>query len=83
MLQSDSSATSLSHNARARTNEIHRRGAPDEAQNIDYIRKELSRLGKMARNMQMRELAHFIDVAGEVAGEFNGPNEKSRTRRTS
>jgi hypothetical protein len=38
-------------------------------QNVDHIRKELSRLGKMARLMQLRELAHFIDVAGEVATE--------------
>lgn len=38
-------------------------------QNVDHIRKELSRLGKMARLMQLRELAHFIDVAGEVASE--------------
>jgi len=38
-------------------------------QNVDHIRKELSRLGKMARLMQLRELAHFIDVATEVATE--------------
>lgn len=38
-------------------------------QNVDHIRKELNRLGKMARIMQLRELAHFIDVAGEVATE--------------
>lgn len=38
-------------------------------QNVDHIRKELSRLGKMARLMQLRELAHFIDVAAEVATE--------------
>ena len=38
-------------------------------QNVDHIRKELSRLAKMARLMQLRELAHFIDVAGEVATE--------------
>ena len=39
-------------------------------QNVDHIRKELNRLGKMARLMQLRELAHFIDVAGEVATEI-------------
>jgi hypothetical protein len=38
-------------------------------QDVDHIRKELGRLGKMARLMQLRELAHFIDVAGEVATE--------------
>lgn len=38
-------------------------------QNVDHIRKELSRLSKMARLMQLRELAHFIDVAAEVATE--------------
>ncbi|HWA50296.1 MAG TPA: hypothetical protein VG742_18645 [Dongiaceae bacterium] len=38
-------------------------------QNVDHIRKELTRLGKMARLMHLRELAHFIDVAGEVANE--------------
>ena len=38
-------------------------------QNVEHIRKELNRLGKMARLMQLRELAHFIDVAGEVATE--------------
>lgn len=48
-------------------------------QNIDHIRKELSRLGKMARLMQLRELAHFIDVAAEVAAEFrNGAAVKTR-----
>ena len=40
-------------------------------QNVDHIRKELSRLGKMARLMQLRELAHFIDVAAEVATEVH------------
>jgi hypothetical protein len=39
--------------------------------NVDqtHIRKELIRLGKMARDLRMKELAHFIDVAGEVAAE--------------
>lgn len=40
-------------------------------QNVDHIRKELGRLGKMARLMQLRELAHFIDVASEVATEVH------------
>ena len=35
----------------------------------DHIRKELVRLSKMARSLRMKELAHFIDVAGEVASE--------------
>ncbi len=41
--------------------------------NIDenHIRKELVRLSKMARELRMKELAHFIDVAGEVASEMN------------
>lgn len=47
--------------------------------NVDHIRKELNRLGRMARLMQMRELAHFIDVAGEVAAELrNGGTSKTR-----
>lgn len=83
MLQSDSSATGPSRNVRGRTNGTHRRGASDEAQNIDYIRKELSRLGKMAGNMQMRELAHFIGVAAEVASELNEPMGKSKAPPTS
>jgi hypothetical protein len=36
----------------------------------DHIRKELIRLSKMARSLRMKELAHFIDVAGEVASEM-------------
>ncbi|MEZ5829877.1 MAG: hypothetical protein R3D05_01705 [Dongiaceae bacterium] len=39
----------------------------------NHIRKELVRLSKMARELQMRELAHFIDVAGEVASELAAP----------
>jgi hypothetical protein len=41
--------------------------------NIDqnHIRKELVRLSKMARDLRMKELAHFIDVAGEVASQIN------------
>jgi hypothetical protein len=43
--------------------------------NIDHnhIRKELVRLSKMARTLRMKELAHFIDVAGEVASEVPLP----------
>jgi hypothetical protein len=43
--------------------------------NIDHthIRKELVRLSKMARTLRMKELAHFIDVAGEVASEMPLP----------
>ena len=37
----------------------------------NHIRKELVRLSKMARDLRMKELAHFIDVAGEVASEMN------------
>jgi hypothetical protein len=78
LLQSDTNGTGLSQSLRARPNAAVRRNAPDDAQNIDYIRKELSRLGKMARHLQRRELAHFIDVAAEVAGELHGPNGKTR-----
>jgi hypothetical protein len=38
-----------------------------------HIRKELVRLSKMARTLRMKELAHFIDVAGEVASEMPLP----------
>jgi hypothetical protein len=47
-------------------------------QNIDHIRKELTRLGKMARLMHLRELAHFSDVAGEVASEIQSVAAKPR-----
>jgi hypothetical protein len=36
---------------------------------IDHIRKELTRLSKMARSLRQKELAHFIEVASEVALE--------------
>ena len=36
----------------------------------NHIRKELVRLSKMARSLDMKEVAHFIDVAGEVASEI-------------
>ncbi len=60
----------------------HRQGAtarataPEAAQSMDYIRKELRRLGKMARQMQKGELAHFIDVASEVASEAAAAESK-------
>lgn len=51
-------------------------------QNVDHIRKELNRLSKMARLMQLRELAHFIDVAGEVATEVQaGAAAKARVAK--
>lgn len=37
----------------------------------NHIHKELVRLSKMARELRMKELAHFIDVAGEVASEMS------------
>jgi len=39
----------------------------------NHIRKELVRLSKMARELRMPEVAHFIEVAGEVASELNMP----------
>jgi hypothetical protein len=47
----------------------------------DHIRKELVRLSKMARQLRMKELAHFIDVAGEVASEMMVKAEKSKVTR--
>ena len=52
--------------------------------NIDqtHIRKELVRLSKMARTLRMKELAHFIDVAGEVASEMPLPKvERAKEAR--
>jgi hypothetical protein len=52
--------------------------------NIDenHIHKELVRLSKMARELRMRELAHFIDVAGEVASEMHASKaERSKATR--
>jgi hypothetical protein len=51
--------------------------------NIDqnHIRKELVRLSKMARDLRMKELAHFIDVAGEVASEMKAKAERSKVTR--
>jgi hypothetical protein len=47
----------------------------------NHIRKELVRLSKMARDLRMKELAHFIDVAGEVASEMNASKERSKVTR--
>ena len=48
----------------------------------NHIRKELVRLSKMARDLRMKELAHFIDVAGEVASEMNmSKAERSKVTR--
>jgi hypothetical protein len=47
-----------------------------------HIRKELVRLSKMARELRMKELAHFIDVAGEVASEMPLPKaERAKEAR--
>ena len=48
----------------------------------NHIRKELVRLSKMARALRMKELAHFIEVAGEVASEMITPKaERSKMTR--
>ena len=47
----------------------------------NHIRKELVRLSKMARDLRMKELAHFIDVAGEVASEMNSKADRSKATR--
>jgi len=48
----------------------------------NHIRKELVRLSKMARALRMKEVAHFIDVAGEVASEMTTPKaERSKVTR--
>jgi hypothetical protein len=69
MLHADTNATSISMRRRSRDGARSAGGESDAAEGIDYIRKELRRLGRMARLMQRGELAHFIDVAGEVAAE--------------
>ncbi len=67
MLHGDVNATGAVNGHRQRVNT--RTAAPEAAQNMDYIRKELRRLAKMARQMHKGELAHFIDVACQVASE--------------
>ena len=48
----------------------------------NHIRKELVRLSKMARELRMPEVAHFIDVAQEVASEMNTPKaDRSKVTR--
>ena len=47
----------------------------------NHIRRELVRLSKMARDLRMKELAHFIDVAGEVASEMNSKADRSKATR--
>lgn len=47
----------------------------------NHIRKELVRLSKMARELRMKELAHFIDVAGEVASEMTS-HKAGRSKET-
>jgi hypothetical protein len=47
----------------------------------NHIRKELVRLSKMARDLRMKELAHFIDDAGEVASEMNSKADRSNATR--
>jgi hypothetical protein len=48
---------------------------------IDQIRKELIRLSKVARSLRQEELAHFIEVAGEVASE-KALSKAERARET-
>lgn len=69
MLHAETNATSISMNRRSRASARLAAGDADAAHVIDHIQKELRRLGRMARLMQRGELAHFIDVAGEVAAE--------------
>lgn len=69
MLQSGTNTTSISTGLRGRATARARSGALDVPHSAEYIRKELRRLGRMARLMQNGELAHFIDVATEVATE--------------
>jgi hypothetical protein len=58
------------------------RGTTMSAIDETHIRKELVRLSKMARELRMPEVAHFIDVAGEVASEMNAPKtDKTKVTR--
>ena len=47
----------------------------------NHIRQELIRLSKLARSLRLKELAHFIDVASEVAAE--PPLMRSRPAKAS
>lgn len=76
MLHAETSATRISMNRRSRASARLAAGEADAAHGIDHIRKELRRLGRMARLMDRGELAHFIDVAREVASEAAAANGK-------
>lgn len=78
MLHGEASADSALNGHRPRAGA--RASAHDVVQSVDYIRKELRRLAKMARQMQHGELAHFIDVATEVASEAVAAESKSARR---
>ena len=47
----------------------------------NHIRKELVRLSIMARDLRMKELAHCIVFAGEVATEMKLKAERSKETR--
>lgn len=47
--------------------------------NIEQIHKELIRLSRMARSLRQEELAHFIEVASEVASEAAKPRAEGAT----
>jgi hypothetical protein len=47
----------------------------------NHIHQELVRLSKLARDLRMKELAHFIDVAGEVASEMTAQADRSKETR--
>lgn len=79
MLQSDAGATGLFDGHKSRASSRSRRTEDGSSENIDYIRRELRRLTKMARMMQKHELAHFIDVAAEVAMEL-GEAETAKSK---
>ena len=77
MLHGDVSAAGVMNGHRQRASA---RASAEAAQGVDYIRKELRRLGKMARQMQKGELAHFIDVATEVASEAAAAGSRAGKR---
>lgn len=79
MLQSETVSSGSATRSRSQVNPQRQSKDVETMQNVDHIRRELSRLGKMARLMQLRELAHFIDVATEVATEVQaGDSTKPR-----
>lgn len=79
MLQSDAGAAGLFGGQKSRASSRPRRAEDGSSENVDYIRKELRRLTKMARLMRQHELAHFIDVAAEVAMEL-GESEAAKAK---